>query len=203
MHGICVATWETLEQVKLLYSVVCAVFICTKQATLLTRQSEPNHDDTQVRWKSHTAIRCTDAGCYPCVFQCLTAASKLLELLHNIEIDTGATGELHKKNARLCKPANSKCVLFRVESATCKVTPGIVGTGSGIWGFFFLATCLISTRSGSHYSGYRSPWAGHRMQETLLCFGHGCSFHRMQSNMNVTRNWTWMLRSLDAVEYER
>ena len=36
----------------------------------------------------------------------------------------------------------------------------------------------------------------------LLWFGHGCSGHRMGSNMNVTMVWAWMLRSSYGVEYD-
>ena len=36
----------------------------------------------------------------------------------------------------------------------------------------------------------------------FLWFGHGCSGHRMQSNMNVLMVWAWVLWSSDAVEHE-
>ena len=36
-----------------------------------------------------------------------------------------------------------------------------------------------------------------------ISMGHGCSGHRMQSNMNVIMLWAWMLWSSDAVEHER
>ena len=38
---------------------------------------------------------------------------------------------------------------------------------------------------------------------TLLWFGHGCSGHRMQSNVNVILAFAWMLRSSNAVLHER
>ena len=37
----------------------------------------------------------------------------------------------------------------------------------------------------------------------IIRFGHGCSGHRMQSNMNVIMVWAWTLWSLYTVENER
>ena len=62
---------------------------------------------------------------------------------------------------------------------------------------------VIGAVENERYCGLgMDVWSSDAVEDKPAWFRHGCSGHQMQSNMNISMVWAWILWSADAVEHE-